>query len=45
VRIDAPVEKQSDQLESFAMAFEKTTTGANLIIGWDDIKVNFPINF
>lgn len=45
VRIDAPLQKQPDILESFAMAFEKSTTGATLIIGWDDVKVNFPINF
>ncbi|MBC7511743.1 MAG: DUF2911 domain-containing protein [Ferruginibacter sp.] len=45
VRIDAPVQKQTEVLESFAMAFEKATGGANLIIGWDSSLVNFPIYF
>ena len=45
VRIDVPVQKQTEVLESFVMAFEKTQTSANLIIGWDDIKVSMPITF
>ena len=45
VRIDAPVLKQTDSLEFFAAAFEKSPTGANLVIGWDDTVVNFPIYF
>ena len=45
VRLDVPVQKQTDILESFAMAFEKSTTGATLIIGWDDMKASFPITF
>jgi len=45
VRIDAPVQKQTEVLESFAMAFEKSTGGANLMVGWDDNQVNFPIYF
>ena len=45
VRIDVPVQKQTEITESFAMAFEKITTGANLVIAWDDVKVNLPIVF
>lgn len=45
VRIDAPVQKQSDSLESFAMIFEKSTTVANLTVGWDTSVVSFPIVF
>jgi len=45
VRIDAPVQKQTDSLESFAMAFEKSASGANLIIAWDDSIASFPIYF
>jgi hypothetical protein len=45
VRIDLPVQKQTDILESFAMAFEKSATGANLNIGWDTIRVSVPIQF
>lgn len=45
VRIDAAVQKQSEVLDSFVMAFEKSVKGADLIIVWDDVRVNFPINF
>ncbi len=45
VRIDAPVQKQTDVLESFVMVFEKAASGASLIIGWDDVRVSFPIYF
>lgn len=45
VRIDTPVQKQMELLESFVMTFEKASGGANLIIGWDNIIVNFPIYF
>ncbi len=45
VRIDAPIQKQSDPLESFAIVFEKSATGANLIVGWDTSVVSFPIVF
>ena len=43
VRIDVPVMKQPDILDAFVMAFEKSTTGSNLLIAWDDIKVSVPI--
>jgi hypothetical protein len=45
VRIDVPVQKQSEILEAFVMAFEKTSTGADLLIAWDDFKVALPISF
>jgi len=45
VRLDIPVQKQSEILESFVMAFEKSATGANLNIGWDNIRVSVPIQF
>jgi hypothetical protein len=44
-RIDAPVQKQTENLEFFAMTFEKSSSGANLIIGWDDVVASFPIYF
>lgn len=43
VRMDIPVEKQTEIAESFTMAFEKSATGTNLIIAWDDIKIALPI--
>jgi hypothetical protein len=45
VRIEAPVQKQNDPLESFSMLFEKSATGAGLTIGWDSNAVSFPIFF
>lgn len=45
VRIDIPVQKQTEITEEFVMAFEKSATGANLIIAWDDVKVNLPVVF
>jgi hypothetical protein len=45
VRTDVPVEKTNSQLESLAMAFEKSVTGFNLVIAWDNIKVSLPISF
>jgi hypothetical protein len=45
VRIDVPVEKQSEITEAFAMVFEKFATGSNLIIAWDDVKISLPIVF
>ena len=44
-RIEVPVQKQSEILEAFAMTFEKTPTGANLLMAWDDFKVALPISF
>ena len=44
-RIEVPVQKQSEILEAFAMTFEKTSTGANLLMAWDDFKVALPISF
>ena len=45
VRIDVPVQKQTEVLEAFVMAFDKTPTGAGLIIAWDNLKVMMPIVF
>lgn len=45
VRMDVAVQKQTEITESFAMAFEKTATGASLIIAWDDVKISLPVVF
>jgi Protein of unknown function (DUF2911) len=42
-KIELTVQKQDEITESFAMVFEKTTSGINLIIAWDDVKVTMPI--
>ncbi|MEO6229575.1 MAG: DUF2911 domain-containing protein [Ferruginibacter sp.] len=45
VRIDLPVQKQAEVLEAFVMAFDKTPTGANLTIAWDNLKVDMPFSY
>ena len=45
VRKDVTVQKTDTILESLAMAFEKTNTGFNLVIGWDNVKVSVPFTF
>ncbi|UEG50947.1 DUF2911 domain-containing protein [Ferruginibacter lapsinanis] len=45
LRYDVPVQRQADITEAFSMVFEKSLTGANLQIAWDDVKVALPIVF
>ncbi|MFN8242558.1 MAG: DUF2911 domain-containing protein [Ferruginibacter sp.] len=45
IRIDVPTQKQTEPLDAFVMQFEKSATGANLTIAWDDVKVALPIVF
>lgn len=45
MRTDVPVMMQSETLESFVMAFEKSNGGANLVIAWDNLRVNVPFSF
>ena len=45
LRVDVPVQKQTDILDAFVMVFEKTTTGSNLVIAWDDVKISLPIAY
>lgn len=45
VRIDVPVQKQTEILEAFVMTFDKSPTGAGLTIAWDNFRVTLPINF
>lgn len=44
-RLDIPVQQQTEGLENFAMAFEKSSNGASLLIAWDSTKVVLPIVF
>ena len=45
VRVEAPVQKTDAVIESLAMMFEKTNTGCNLTIAWDNTKVSLPVTF
>jgi hypothetical protein len=44
-RFEIPATTGNPILEYFTMVFEKTETGANLIIGWDDVLAKLPIEF
>jgi len=44
-RKEVTVQKTDTILESLAMAFEKTSTGFNLVIGWDNLKAAVPFTF
>lgn len=43
LRIDIPVEKNSEIIEAFTAYFDEIKTGANLIFMWDEVKVTLPI--
>lgn len=45
VRMELPVQQQTEAVEEFVMIFDKTDTGANLVITWDSVKLNLPIVF
>lgn len=42
VRINVPVRKAPNTIESLSMAFTEASNGADLIIGWDDSYVKVP---
>jgi hypothetical protein len=42
---DIAVVKQTPILEDFTMVFEDTSSGANLVMAWDDVKAVLPIIF
>jgi len=44
-RFEIPVTHHNRVLEYLTLVFEKTNTGANLIIGWDEELAKLPINF
>jgi len=45
LRVELPVQKTDAVIESLAMLFEKTNTGCNLTIAWDNNKVSLPVTF
>lgn len=44
-RFEIPVAANGTSLEYFTMVFEKTDTGANLVIAWADVVAKLPIEF
>lgn len=45
LRTDVRTEKTKEPVEAFTMMFEKTTSGVNLLIAWEDVKTSLPIIF
>ena len=45
LRTDVKLEKQQDPIEAFTLLFDKTDSGANLIMAWDNVKATLPITF
>lgn len=43
VRVQVPVTYYNPVMEYFTMVFEKTDTGANLIMAWDDAVAKMPV--
>jgi hypothetical protein len=44
VRMDVPVSK-NETTEALTIIFEKSATGANMLMYWDDVKASLPIQF
>ena len=45
VKVDIPAEKSDKIIEYFTMVFQESSTGANLIMAWDNVKAVLPISF
>ena len=44
LRVDVPVTKLTEVVEAFTVNFNKTATGAELQISWDDVSVLLPLS-
>ena len=42
---DAPVKQTNNHIEYFTIIFEKTDSGADLLMAWDNLEARLPINF
>lgn len=43
VRLELPVEKTEEVVDALAMVFEKSSTGINLIVAWEQVRITIPI--
>jgi hypothetical protein len=43
-RLEVPITKSTEVLDSYTMAFDKTATGFGLIIAWDNIRATVPFS-
>jgi len=45
LRTDIKAQIQQDPVEVFTLVFDKTDSGANMIMAWDNVKATLPITF
>lgn len=45
LRTDIKPENQQEPVEVFTLVFDKTGSGANMIMAWDNVKATLPITF
>lgn len=45
IKVQVPVTYYNPVMEYFTMVFEKSESGANLVIAWDDVIAKLPIKF
>lgn len=45
LRTEVKLEKQQEPIETFTLLFDKTNSGANMIMAWDNVKATLPITF
>ena len=45
LRTDVKTQKQNEPAEAFCLVFEKSKTGADMVIAWDNVKVTVPFTF
>jgi hypothetical protein len=45
MRFDIPIEITNQPIEYFSMVFQKTNTGADLVMAWDTVVARLPIQF
>jgi len=43
IRTEVPLTRTNENLETLAMAFERSTSGYNLIIAWENVRAALPI--
>jgi hypothetical protein len=45
LRTNVRLENQQEPIEAFTLLFDKTDSGANMIMAWDNVKATLPITF
>lgn len=43
LRTDVKIQNQTDPVDAFTLVFDKTDSGANMIMAWDNVKATLPI--